>query len=254
MAQFVSTSSLGKRALSLNCGVAALADQILAIPSPSNAKVNPYGPLVGVRCGRAVQAVAYPLSARLVDNEETDARIAIVVNRTSRPQIIDPRKDQPLTVEAELGPAIDVGRRALGMPTPAELASPSDVLDVYWLDGIISVVIRSGLEESLSWAAAVLMHPLADETIEPWRLRDRRLKLPLGWDAFRSRACNASSPWPGMNPGIARWLDDGSFARWCLANLPDKDTILDDLRDLLEPSVMACIDEALSPPGDWIRC
>ena len=52
------------------------------------------------------------------------------------------------------------------------------------------------------------------------------------------------------DPSIAGWLDDGSFARWCLADLPEKDTILDDLRDLLDPSVMACIDEALAPPGN----
>ena len=188
---------------------------MIAIPPPPGINQNPYGPLVGVRCGPAVQAVAYPLSARLVDSEMTDTRIAIVVSRTSVPLIIDPRKEQPLTIEAELGPAVDVGRRVLGMSTPFELTSPSDVLDVFWLDGIISVVLRSGTEESLNWASVSVLHPLTfDHSIEPWRLRNRRLRLPLGWDAFRHRASNASSPWPGMDPSIAGWLDDGSFARW----------------------------------------
>ena len=253
MAQSVSTSSLGRRALSLNCGVAALADEIVAIPPPPGINPNPYGPLVGVRCGPAVQAVAYPLAARLVDCDPGDTRIAIVVSRTEAPQIVDPRRGRPMTIEVELGPAVDVGRRVLGMETPNEPTSPTDVLDVYWLDGIISSALRSGPEKPHSWASVSVLHPLTDQMIEPWRLRNRRLRLPLGWDAFRHRASNTSSPWPGMDPSIAGWLDDGSFARWCLADLPDKEAILDDLRDLLEPSVMACIDEALAPPGEWIR-
>ncbi len=253
MAQSVSARSLGRRALSLDCGVAALADEMIAIPPAPGTSAHPYGPLVGVRCGRAVHAVAYPLSARLVHSEATDTRIAVVVSRTSAPLIIDPRRKQPMTIEAELGPAVDVGRRVLGMATPVETTSPSDVLDVFWLDGIISVALRSEPEGPLNWAAVSTLHPLTDRQIEPWRLRNRRLRLPLGWDAFRNRASNAASPWPGMDPSIAGWLDDGSFARWCLADLPDRDTIVEDLRDLLDPSVMAGIDEALAPPGEWIR-
>ena len=253
MAQPVSTTALGRRALSLDCGVAALADEIIAIPPPPGIDQNPYGPLVGVRCGPAVQAVAYPLPARLISCDPSDTRIAIVVSRTEAPLIVDLRQDRPMTIEAELGPAVDVGRRVLGMATPAESTPPSDVLDVFWLDGIISAVLRAGPEESLSWASMSVLHPLTDDTIEPWRLRNRRLRLALGWDAFRHRASSATTRWPGMDPAIAGWLDDGSFARWCLADLPDRDTIIDDLRDLLEPSLMACIDEALAPPGEWIR-
>ncbi len=253
MAQPVSNSTLGRRALLLDRGVVALAGEIIAIPPPLGINESPYGPLVGVRCGRAVQAVAYPLPARLISCEVADTQVAVVVSRTAAPQIVDPRREHPMTIEAELGPAVDVGRRALGMATPEELTSPSDVLDVFWLDGIISDVLRSEPGESRDWASVSVLHPLTDHAIEPWRLRNRRLRLPLGWDAFRRRASNASSPWPGMDPSIAGWLDDGSFARWCLADLPDKDTILDDLRDLLEPSLMAYIDETLAPPGEWIR-
>ena len=94
MAQPVSTTALGRRALSLDCGVAALADEIIAIPPPPGIDQNPYGPLVGVRCGPAVQAVAYPLPARLISCDPSDTRIAIVVSRTEAPQIVDPRKDR----------------------------------------------------------------------------------------------------------------------------------------------------------------
>ena len=253
MAQPVSTSALGWRAISLDSGVVALAGEIIAIPPPLGIKESTYGPLVGVRCGPAVQAVAYPLPVRLISCEVSDTRVAVVVSRTAAPQIVDPRREHPLTVEAELGPAVDVGRRVLGMATPPESTSPSDVLDVFWLDGIISEVLRPAPSDSLDWPSVSVLHPLTDRPIEPWRLRNRRLRLPLGWDAFRHRASNASSPWPGMDPSIAGWLDDGSFARWCLADLPDRDTILEDLRDLLEPSLMACIDETLAPPGEWIR-
>lgn len=253
MAQPVSASALGRRALSLDSGVVALAGDIIAVPAPLGVAASPYGPLVGVRCGRSVQAVAYPLPARLISSEVVDTRIAVVVSRSAAPQVVDPRREHPLTIEAELGPAVDVGRRALGLATPPESTAPSSVLDVFWLDGIISEVLRSTPAFSLGWESVCVLHPLTDCPIEPWRLRNRRLRLPLGWDAFRHRASNASSPWPGMDPAVAAWLDDGSFARWCIAELPDKDTILDDLRDLLEPSLMARIDETLAPPGEWIR-
>lgn len=253
MAQPVSTTDLGRRALLVNSGVAVLANQIITIPPPLGIAESLYGPLVGVRCSRAVQAVAYPLPARLIGSETTDTRIAVVVSRTVAPQIVDPRREQPLTIEAELGPVVDVGRRVLGMSTPIESTPPSDVLDVFWLDGIISEVLRSEPSEPLGWAAASVLHPLTDRAIEPWRLRNRRLRLPLDWGAFRRQASRVGSHWPGMDPAIASWLDDGSFARWCLADLPDHDTLVDDLRDLLEPSLMACIDEALAPPGEWIR-
>ena len=46
MAQPVSASALGKRALSLNCGVAALADEMIAIPRhrPASTRI-PTAPL-----------------------------------------------------------------------------------------------------------------------------------------------------------------------------------------------------------------
>lgn len=253
MAQPVSASALGWRALTLDSGVVALADEIIAIPPPLGIKESPYGPVVGVRCGPSVQAVAYPLPVRLISREVADTRIAVVVSRTARPQVVDPRREHPLVVEAELGPAVDVGRRVLGIATPPESTPPSEALDVFWLDGIISRVLRSAPADPPDWGSVSVLHPLTDRPIEPWRLRNRRLRLSLGWDAFRRRASSASSPWPGIDPSIASWLDDGSFARWCLADLPDKDAILEDLRDLLEPSLMACIDEALAPPGEWIR-
>lgn len=253
MAQSISTSELGLRALDLDCGVAALANEIVTIPPQLGVGDGPYGPLVGVRCGSTVQAVAYPLFAHLIDCDPSDTRIAVVVSRTAKPQIVDPRRERPLVIEVELGPAVDVGRRVLGLPTPPEPTSPTEVLDVFWLSTMISEVLRAAPENSPSWASLVVLHPLADQPIEPWRLRNRRLRLTQGWDVFRQQACSARSTWPGMEPEVAAWLDDGSFARWCLADLPDRESIFDDLRDLLEPSVMAYVDEALAPPEDWIR-
>ena len=256
MAQPISNSTLGRRALKLNCGVAAINNEILALPPPHGIAVSPYGPLVGVRCGPRVQAVAYPLAARLIglaQGELHNTTIAVVVNRAAPAQIIDPRRPLPLDIKTELGPAVDVGRRVLSIATPEEHTPPVDVLDVFWLDSIISATLRLGPEQPLNWGSTAMLHPLSNEAIEPWQLRERRTGLTLGWDAFRQRASNASSPWPGMDPAIAAWLDDGSFARWCLADLPEKDTLLEDLRDLLEPSLNTRIYEALNSPGEWIR-
>ncbi len=250
MVQPMSNLTLGRRALELECAIVLIGDEMIALATNTT---SPYGPIVGVRCGSNVQAVAYPISARLVQSGVQETTIAVVVTRENLAQIVSLSKPTPLNVEAELGPAIDVGRRALGLVTPEELTSATEVLDIFWLDSIISVTLRLGTTEPLNWASISMLHPLVNQESSPQQIRERRETVKLSWRDFRHRASNPRSPWPGMDPAIASWLDDGSFARWCISDLPEKETLLEDLQDLLEPQLMTQINEALDTPGDWIR-
>ena len=250
MAQPISNLTLGRHALELERAIVVIGDEMIALATNS---ISPYGPIVGVRCGSKVQAVAYPISATLISADVQETTIAVVVTRANVAQIVSLTNQTPLDVEAELGPVIDVGRRALGLETPEELTSAVEVLDVFWLDSIISLTLRLGTTEPLNWASISMLHPLVNQESSPKQIRELRETINLSWEDFRNRASNPRSPWPGMDPAIASWLDEGSFARWCIADLPDKGTLIEDLQDLLEPSLMTQINEALDAPGDWIR-
>ena len=249
MAVSVSTLSLGERALAFGRGVVAVRDDMIALPPPDPPSVHPYGPIVGIRCAPEVSAVAYPLPVGLISCDPSGRQIAVVVTRAGDCHVVDLRVRAPMSVSLELGPGVDVGRRALGLPTPAEPTPPVALLDAIWLDRVLAAVLDADLGTSPPWMALCVLHPLADQALEPWCLRDRRLALRVDWEGFRHRATRPDAPWPGLDPSVAAWLDTGSFARWSLADMPDPGTVLTDLGDLLDPATMTCVDEALGPPA-----
>ncbi|MEZ5167411.1 MAG: hypothetical protein R2695_13325 [Acidimicrobiales bacterium] len=129
------------------------------------------------------------------------------------------------------------------------------LLDAIWLDRIIGHVLERDLGSTTRWCVLAKLHPLAADSavlgraaVTPESLRGRRLGLRVGWAGFRARATSPGAPWPGMSPAIASWLDDGSFARWVLTDLPPIGPVLADLGELLEASVVSDIHEALAAP------
>ncbi len=251
MAVSVSTLSLGERSLAFGCGVVAVGDHMIPLPTPDRPARHPYGPIVGIRCGSHVAAVAYPLRIGLVNGDRGRRRIAIVVARTGDCHLVDRRESEPIPVPVGLGPVVDVGQRALGLSTPAELTPPIALLDAIWLDRVLAAVLDADLGTSPPWLSLSVLHPLAGQPVEPWSLRDRRHGLGVDWEAFRRRATRPDTPWPGLDPMVADWLDTGAFARWSLADMPEPSTVLADLGDLLSATTMACVDEALAPRPDW---
>jgi hypothetical protein len=242
---------LGARCLDLDRAVVAVGDGFLALPPPDGASGHPYGPAVGVRCAPAVDAIAYPVDARIVSCEPSIRRLAVVVARAGEAVIVDPRRADPLCITAEFGPLVDVGRRALGLATPAEPTPPVTMLDAVWADRLLAATLDADLGAPPSWSSLGALHPLAGASITSEDLRLRRLAMPLDWSAFRRQAARSGASWPGLTPGLAEWLDDGSFARWALADLPPATHLLDDLAALLAPETMVHIDAALVGAVRW---
>jgi hypothetical protein len=251
MAPPTSTHTLGSRCLELDRAVISLDGRLIALPRPLEPVRHPYGPAVGIRCAPTTAAIAYPIAARLMHDDPIRRRLAMVVHRDGSAHVVDPEGGAPMAVSHEFGPVIDVGRRALGLSTPPEPIPPVVMLDAIWIDRALAATLDADMGSPPPWEILVVLHPLAGVSLTPWMLRDRRLSLALDWSAFRHRATGAESPWPDLPPSLAEWLDDGSFARWVLADLASTRLLLDDLAELVEPQVMADIDEALAGQAQW---
>lgn len=245
MAQPISRNQLARRAIELRCGIGALGTEIIAIPPPMSATTGAYGPLVGVRCGAQVSAVAYPIGPNFDFTIDDALLIAVVVSRTKDPIVFNQGETQTITFETERSPLIDVGRRVLGIPTPREETPSTYLFDVVWIDRLVTTYQQLPQDGRLIWEQASKLHPIADSPLDPWRLLARREEFSLRWETLRVRACEIRARWPGISPSLAGWLDEGSFARWCLAHLPDLDVILNDFRRVCEPQLMASVEEAL---------
>jgi hypothetical protein len=251
MAPPTSTHTLGNRCLELDRAVISLDDRLVALPRPLEPVRHPYGPAVGIRCAPTTTAIAYPIAARLIHDDPIRRRLAVVVRRDGSAHVVDPEGGAPMAVSHEFGPAVDVGRRALGLSTPPEPIPPVVMLDAIWIDRALAATLAADMGSPPPWEMLVVLHPLAGVSLAPWMLRDRRLSLAVGWPAFRHRATRPDSAWPGLPSSLAAWLDNGSFARWVLADLASTQLLLDDLAELVEPQVMADIDEALAGEVMW---
>lgn len=245
------TRRIGSRCLDLDRAVVAVGAELLALPPTDGPRGHPYGPAVGVRCAPAVDAIAYPVDARIVSCDPTVRRLAVVVGRAGEADIVDPRRADPFRITHEFGPLVDVGRRALGLATPAEPTPPVVMLDAVWTDRLLTATLDADLGSPPPWSVLGALHPLAGAPITAQELRFRRLALPLDWSAFRHQATRSGGSWPGLAPGLAEWLDDGSFARWVLADLAPATHLLDDLSELLTPETMVHIDAALAGAVRW---
>ena len=246
-----SPHALGTRSLALDRAVMVLDDQLVPLPRPHEPVRHPYGPVVGIRCTPRTAAVAYPVAARLVRSDATRRKLAVVVPRDGTAHIVDPCRDAPLPVSVDFGPVVDVGRRALGLATPAERSPPVVLLDAIWVERVLVATLDADIGHRPTWATISALHPLAGAALTPSMLRDRRLSLGVEWSPFRRRATGFDTAWPDLSPSLAEWLDDGSFARWVLGELPPTTPLLGDLAELLDEAVVADIDEALSGAPRW---
>ncbi len=216
-------------------------------PADSASHLDRYGPIVGVRCPPGTTAVAYPLKATVRSpGGIVDTRIAVAVPREGHPIIIGQagHRLRPQTMAASL---IDLGRRAMDLPTAGPDRPLIGLLDRIWLDRVLATVLDTDLGLPPSWHTLASLHPALPHLGDPGRLSTARARFSATWAVLRQRIAVAQVRWPGMAPDTARWLDDGSLSRWCLADTPEPVPILRDLDELLDPRVSRRLREALSP-------
>jgi hypothetical protein len=162
---------------------------------------------------------------------------------------------------APTGRVDDALRRSLGLPTPPPPASTAPLWATQWLDALVVDAVgpaparRTRRRRPL--AALLGAHPAVTAfDLDPAQLgvaslvaAGERLASLRSWTGLR-QAC-ADGRWydPEVPADIAGWLDDGAFARWVLGAYPDLGQLRATLGDLLAPSALSVIDDALAVWG-----
>jgi hypothetical protein len=224
-----------------------LAGGVLDLGGPAVAidgRLVPLGPadpdpfaLLGVRFGPCVDAVAVTLGS-------PDAPV-LAIDRCGEAMLVTADRSAAEAAGAPL--LLDVARRSLGLATAAPNRAVSDLIDAVWLDRVLAATLDAPLGHPPGWRAVTGRHPRGrpGPPPSPELLRHRSSTAP-SWRQLRGSVAEGCVRWPPVSAALARWFDDGSFARHAFALLPDRDVILADLFELLRPADAERIDAALS--------
>lgn len=163
--------------------------------------------------------------------------------------------------DAPTGRVDDALRRALGLPTPPPPGSTLPLWAAQWLDALVVDAVGPTPERRTRrrrpLAALIGPHPAVTAfDLDPRHLSvtslvaaGERLAGLRRWADLR-RSC-AEGRWydPEVPADVAAWLDDGAFARWVLGAYPDLGQLRSTLGELLAPSALSVIDDALAVWG-----
>jgi hypothetical protein len=159
---------------------------------------------------------------------------------------IDPADNTLPTITAEPaeGLLLDCCRRVFRLGTPPPPRSTAALHNSIWLDALTAVSLARP-SRPLTWAAVATYHPAAPDLVEhtPEDLIKGAAQLARAADWVSLRASTVAGVRRGLpvQPHVAAWMDDGLFARWCQAALPDRAEALVDLGAILEPDVLAAV-------------
>jgi len=174
----------------------------------------------------AVGVVSGGTAHHLDDPEAAPRRVGVVcfVDRDGATvTAVTPDGEVRVTGADEPGPVghlADVCRRVLGLATP-----PPEV-------GVDELAVAL-------WADRVLAAALVDDRLDRRRITAMRPGPVRSWaEVRRARAAGA---WGELDvePEVAGWMDDGAFARWVLAALPDPVDVVLDLVDVVADDALA---------------
>jgi hypothetical protein len=96
------------------------------------------------------------------------------------------------------------------------------------------------------------LHAAGTSSSGPVALALAAAALAEAWPWHRLRAEPAVADLPGRlpSPALARWMDDGMWARWVADALPPVDDLLSATRALLSPVVADAIELVVDAAGD----
>jgi hypothetical protein len=152
--------------------------------------------------------------------------------------------------EPPVGRIPDLLHRTLGLPTPAPGLSAAEWWRAFWLDALVATAADApdhapDPDQPLtSTLPPELVQALVDE---PY------LCTEAGWSRLRRLAAAEAPPdapgpaavraavTPFVDPSVAAWFDDGSFARWLLDALPSVDELLELAAALVPSSTLALL-------------
>lgn len=149
----------------------------------------------------------------------------------------------------------DVLRRVLDRPTPPPEGSPALLIDTWWLDSLVQVVVdRPHRRPAWRWMAQV--HPLCPPgTVpSPAELAARTTADALAHPWSHLRRLAAQAPMPAASVDLPdgeviagdRWFDDGTLARWMLRRTLPPDVLVAELLGHLTPQLAERVGDALA--------
>lgn len=202
-------------------------------PLDSLSHPNQWRWMHGARCGPIIDEVAVPCGW-CIDGE---GPIIVAANRSAHVVVFEPCHNilrLPADVEALV---VDAALRLLGVCTPPPTETPSELSDVFWLDQLLELCMRSPLGEPPSWPIMAALHPCATTTrvAVSGLVQPTQASAMSTWEQLRTDIIDGRVPWVPLTPTLAAWFDDGSLARWLHASFPDVATMLNELAELLSP-------------------
>jgi hypothetical protein len=150
------------------------------------------------------------------------------------------------------GRMLDCLRRCLELPTPPPPEGPGSIQSVLWLAAIVEE--GSQANRRLGWREVLRLHPVASGITETPDVEVTGQNLPelvrlssSIWTWERLRRDTLINHWAAdvVSDDVARWMDDGMFARWILAELPAADELLTRVRQYVAPSTARRIAHAV---------
>ena len=159
------------------------------------------------------------------------------------------------------GTVPDLCRRVLGLPTAPAPRTTAALWVAMWLDRLAGGSARGAPaphrgRPRLSWAQAAALHPAVPADPSPARraaLADaasfvsiaRRHASGTAWHELRHAPQPLPVPEGALPVDIARWMDDGFFARWTVGAFAPVDATLPILRDRLGSPLGAQVVESV---------
>jgi hypothetical protein len=233
---------------------------------------------VGLRCGGRARRLQPPsIDGSHAGGSPTPIVLTMLIDRAGCGAGImrDGETLTPLPGPPE-GVVADACRRALGLPTAPP---PPDTIELWmliWLDRLVDAVAVLGrAEPHVTWEAIVALHPAApgqpagvEPRTAPWAAPlDESSAAPVAlaeatsqlaeawpWDLLRADPEVVDTAGPPLPPDIARWMDDGMFARWVLAELSELDDLASAVEVLLPPAHAAAVARTVIAAGlPWPR-
>lgn len=179
--------------------------------------------LLGIRFGPPVEAVAVRLGAGLV----------LAVHRSGEAMVIGSTDPSRAACADDASLVLDLARRSLGLPTAAPDRPVGELATAVWLDRALQATLDAPLGDPPGWVALARLHPAASGVATSPELLRHRTSAAPSWMQLRSDLTAGRAHWPPVSAALAQWFDTGALARFAFAQLPETDTMLADLADLL---------------------
>ena len=186
---------------------------------------------------------------------EGRTRTVLLVHRSgATASVLWPEGGDPDLVPGPVeGRIADLLRRAVGLPTAPPEASVVELFALHWLAALLEAEPGS----LATWEAVAGHHPLLVQLDAGENPAAAGCLVAMGgpaglfgpWDEIRRSCARGALTLAGVDPALAGWFDEGSFARWVLGSFPRLEVLLDAVEPSLAPAAARELREALRTWG-----